>query len=60
MSNRAGKIDVCLFDKTGTITTDELVADRVVAETKVCGSAIRGTRSKPVCTALTAAACFFS
>eukprot|EP00051_Salpingoeca_urceolata_P028599 m.487572 g.487572 ORF g.487572 m.487572 type:complete len:1322 (-) comp25148_c0_seq1:70-4035(-) len=27
----AGKVDSCLFDKTGTITTDELVADQVVA-----------------------------
>jgi cation-transporting ATPase 13A1 len=40
VSSFTGKIDVCLFDKTGTITTDELVADRVVAETKVCGLAI--------------------
>ncbi|EGD75693.1 hypothetical protein PTSG_07811 [Salpingoeca rosetta] len=27
----AGKVDACLFDKTGTITTDELVAAGVVA-----------------------------
>eukprot|EP01147_Barroeca_monosierra_P010353 gene10353-2488_t len=27
----AGKIDTCLFDKTGTITTDELVAAGVIA-----------------------------
>lgn len=30
----AGKVDVCLFDKTGTITTDELVASSYVDGTK--------------------------
>ena len=32
----AGKVDACLFDKTGTITTDDLVASGVVAVSKVC------------------------
>ena len=31
----AGKVDACLFDKTGTITTDELVAAGVVAVSQV-------------------------
>eukprot|EP00049_Salpingoeca_infusionum_P025583 m.20377 g.20377 ORF g.20377 m.20377 type:complete len:1339 (+) comp8156_c0_seq2:3-4019(+) len=32
----AGKVDACLFDKTGTITSDELIATGVVATTKHC------------------------
>lgn len=35
-ANCLGNIDSCLFDKTGTITTDELVADRIVAVDPVC------------------------
>lgn len=30
-SKLPGKTDACFFDKTGTITTDELVADKVIS-----------------------------
>lgn len=36
----AGKVDVCMFDKTGTITSDELVAVGVVGADEADGELV--------------------